>query len=177
MAMFNNEQIQSYHRITAPADLKQKVMNACEATTDNRTFPFRKAIYGFAPLAACVLLFLFLWTPNNRQTLELTIEGTPLTADSMSLPYAAEPAVAMARSYSQTPAQYTVTLAGNQTMELLSADGFASFSENGDIVWTVEIPSEDMVFELFLLSGEDTYYIPLRYHVQDGSFSIHYETK
>ena len=175
--MFHDSQVQSYKRITAPADLKQKTLAACENVSQVKTFTFPKAIYGLAPLAACLLL-CFLLLPGNKNTDKLLLQTGDLQLSSYSetLPQATSLA-SVPRMISAEAPQYTITLTGNQTVEIVSADGLAVLDENGNIVWTVEIPYEDTDFELYLSAGEVTYYVPLTYHAQDGSFSIRYEAK
>lgn len=179
--MFDEKQINSYNSITAPADLRQKVLTACENTTPVKTFPVRQTLYRVAPLAACLLLFFSVASLNRNEPLMLQAGDTQLTTVSTQLPPMADPApIAEPAAYglrtgSYEPAQYTVTLTGNQSVEILSADGSASLDEDGNIIWTVIVPNDDVVYELILLAGDDTYIVPLRYHVQDGSFSIHCE--
>lgn len=183
MAMFDEKQINSYNCITAPADLRQKVLTACENTTPVKTFPVRQTLYRVAPLAACLLLFVSVLALNRSEPLMLQAGDTRLSTVSTQLSSTAEPAsVAEPAAYglrtcSPEPMQYTVTLTGNQSVEILSADGSASLDKDGNIIWTVIVPTQDMVYELFLLAGDDTYYVPLQYHAQDGSFSIRYEAQ
>ena len=181
--MFDETQINSYNCITAPADLKQKVLTACETTTPVKMFPPRQTLYKVAPLAACLLLLVSVFVLNQGEPLilqagdlQLSNVSQPLSSKLDSAPVA-EPASYGVRICSLEPEQYTVTLTGNQSMEILSADGSASFDEDGNIIWTVMVPTQDMVYELFLLAEDDTYYVPLRYNVQDGSFSIRYEAQ
>lgn len=181
--MFDEKQINSYNCITAPADLRQRVMTACENTKTVKKPSISTTVYRLAPLAACVLLFFSVLALNRSEPLLLQAGDTQLSSESIQLPPMAEP-VAIAepaaygmRSYSLEPAQYTVTLTVNQDVEILSADGLTTMGEDDKIIWTVDVPTNDMVYELFLFAGDATYYVTLRYHVQDGSFSIQYEAQ
>ncbi len=175
--MFHDSQIESYKRITAPATLRERTLTACETVSPARPPAFSKVFYGLAPLAACILL-LFLVLPRNNTGNELLLQAGDLKLSTQSsvLPFPEDTACTPRMASTRAP-QYTIILTGNQTMDILSADGHAILDENGDVVWTVEIPATDTDFGLYLETGETTYYVPLTYHAQDGSFSIRYETK
>lgn len=179
--MFDETQINSYKCITAPADLRQRVLTACENQTTVRKFPTGQALYRLAPLVACLVLIVSVFALNRNDSLMLYAGDMQLANTNQVLSpitetgSAAEPVSYGIRTCSLEPAQYTITLTGNQDMEILSVDGIAALDETGNITWAVYIPTKDMVFELFLSTGEDTYYVPLQYHAQDGCFSIRYE--
>lgn len=179
--MFDEKQIQSYKSIAASADLRQKVMTACEGTGKVTKFPVQKTIYGLAPLAACMLLVISIVMFGNSQPLILNAGGTTLSSENVALPYVAEGMAENVayglRVASLEPEQYTVELTGNQEMKVMSADGLAVLTEEGSIQWTVNVPNEDMVYELILLADGDTYTVFLRYNMQSGSFSIRYEAQ
>lgn len=175
--MFHDLQVESYKRITAPATLKERTLAACETTQPHKQRPFSKVLYGLVPVAACFLLWLWVIPRNHTgDGLLLQTGDLALSTQSNMLPHAASPA-SMCRTVSPQAPQYTITLTGNQTVEILSVDGYAALAENGDIVWTVDIPSTDTTFALCLLANDETYYVSLTYDVQDGCFSIRYETK
>lgn len=179
--MFDEKQIQSYKSITASADLRQKVMTACENTDKVTKFPVRKTIYGLSTLAACMLLVISIVMFGNTQPLMLNAGGKTLSSEGVALPYVAEGMAENAayglRVASLEPEQYTVKLTGNQEMEVASADGLAVLTEEGSIQWTVNVPNEDMVYELILLADGDTYAVFLRYNMQSGIFTIRYEAQ
>lgn len=175
--MFHDSQIESYKRITAPVSLKERTLAACETARPLRHRSFSKVIYGLAPIAACLLLW-FLVIPRNHTADELVLQTGDFALNTQSnvLPHVASPA-SMCRTVSTQSPQYTITLTGNQTVEILSMDGHAALAENGDIVWTVDIPSTDTTFVLCLLAKEKIYDVFLSYDMQNGCFSIRYETK
>ncbi len=177
--MFDNTQIQSYKSITAPADLRQKVMTSCESTEKGKKFPVQKTIYGLAPLAACLLLVFSISMFDKGEPLMLSAGDIPLNGESATLPYMAESvaenAVYGLRVASLEPEKYAVTLIGNQEMEIVIADGLAVPAEDGSIQWTVIVPNEDMVYKLTLLAEGKDYVVTLRYNVQSGNFSIQYD--
>ncbi len=175
--MFDDKQIQSYKSITASADLRQKVMTACEGTGKVTQFPVRKTIYGLSTLAACMLLVVSVLLFGNADPLMLSAGGTTLSSEGVALPYVAENMAYGLRTVSLEPAQYTVELTANQELEIREADGLAVLTEEGSIQWTVNVPNEDMVYELILLADGDMYEVFLRYNMQNGSFSIRYEAK
>lgn len=179
--MFDDKQIQSYKSINAPADLRQKVMTACENTDKVTKFPVRKTIYGLSTLAACMLLVISIVMFGNSQPLMLNAGGTTLSDESVALPYVAEGMAENVayglRVASLEPAQYTVELTGNQEMEVAGADGLAVLTEEGSIQWTVNVPNEDMVYKLSFLAEGKTYEVSLRYNAQSGIFSIRYEAE
>ncbi len=179
--MFDEKQIQSYKSITASADLRQKVMTACEAPQKVTRFPARQTIYGLASLAACMLLVISVMLFGDTEPLLLSAGNTVLSSESVALPRATE-GVAENVAYglrvaSLEPESYTVTLTGNQKLEVISADGLAVLAEDGSIHWTVNVPYEDMVYKLTLLAEEEAYEVTLRYNTQNGSFSIQYKNE
>ena len=183
--MFDDTQIQSYKSINAPAHLRQKVMTACEESQKVIKFPVRKTIYGLAPLAACMLLMIVLFMPKVTEPLMLRAGNTSLSSESVTLPNiaenmvgnVAEPAAYGVRMISLEPVEHTVTLTGNQEMEVVDADGLTVVAEDGSICWTVHVPNEDMVFKLTLLAEGENYEVILRYTAEDGSYSMQYEAK
>lgn len=183
--MFDDSQIQSYKSINAPADLRQKVITACEESQKVSKFPVRKTIYGLAPVAACMFLMIMVLMPRTFEPLMLRAGNTTLGSESVTLSPVAEalvgnvpePAAYGVRMASLEPVQYTVTLTGNQELEVTHADGFAAVTEDGSICWTVTVPNEDMVYKLTLLAEGEAYEVLLRYDVQSGSYSMQYEAK
>lgn len=173
--MFDDTQVQSYKSITAPADLRQKVMTACESTGKVRHFSVPKAIYGVAPVAACLLLLIPLLMFGKAEPLLLNVGSTAISSEDTTLPPVGMCAAYGLRTASLEPQQYTVTLTGNQDMEVVSADGLAVTDEEGNISWTVNVPMEEMVYQLILLADGENYEVSLRYHVADGSFSVCYK--
>ena len=173
--MFNHTQIESYHNITAPADLKERVFQACQNTQDEASKPRVKAFYQLASLAACLILCFTLLSPflrSDSQSFYLMAGETVLDSYNVQLPPLAQEAATWVRTISMEPRLYTVSLQTNPGVEILSADGEATLDEDGNLTWTVQVPEENMVFALTLLAGDTTYYVPLTYHVQDDSFSI-----
>lgn len=179
--MFDEKQIQSYKSITASADLRQKVMTACEGTGKVIKFPVRKTIYGLSTLVAAMLLVISIVMFGNARPLTLNAGGTTLSSESVALPYVAEGMAENVayglRVASLEPEQYTVELTGNQEMKVASADGLAVLTEEGSVQWTVNVPNEDTVYELILLAEGNTYAVFLRYNMQSGIFTICYETQ
>lgn len=175
--MFDDTQVQSYKSITAPADLRQKVMTACENTGKVKHFYVPKTIYGVAPVAACLLLLIPLLMFGKADPLMLNAGSTALSSESVTLPPVAVSAAYGLRTASLEPQQYTVMLNGNQDMEVVSADGLAVMDEEGNISWTVNVPNEEMVYELILLADGKSYEVFLRYNNADGSFSARYEAQ
>lgn len=175
--MFDDKQIQSYKNITAPADLRQKVMTACENTGKVTKFPVRKTIYGLAPLAACMLMLISVLLFGHTEPLVLSAGNTILSSESVALPYVAENVAYGLRVASLEPAKYTVALTGNQKLEVVSADGLAVLAEDGSVQWTVNVPNEDMVYKLTLLAEGKDYVVILRYYAQSGNFSIQYDAE
>lgn len=175
--MFNQTQLESYQKITAPADLKERVLGACQNTKEIKNFPIRQTLYQLAPLAACLILCFTLFVPSIRsgQPLVLKAGDTILDSYNTQLPPMSQEAASFVRTISLEPRQYTVSLQADTDIEIISADGQAIVDEAGNITWTLDIPDEDMVFELHLRSGDATYYVPLQYHTQDGSFFIRCE--
>ena len=174
--MFEHAQVQSYNQIKAPAELKQRVLEACAKQETATSFSWQKATLRLAPIAACLLLLIGAFALNRKDPLLIQAQDAPLTSEYRMLS-ATEQAQAnpMVRTVSLEPATYTVTLSLNQTAKILSVQGEINMAEDGTLLWTVNIPCEDTVFELFLHSEDGTYYIPLQYHVNENSFSIRCE--
>ena len=174
--MFNQTQIESYKSIGAPADLKAKVFEACRENKAASHGSYGKAAYRLAPVAACLVLCFSLFAltfRSDHQPFYLTMGGTALSSDETLLPSPIqENAVTLVRTISLEPSPYTITLQTSPDAQILSADGDAWLDEEGNLIWTVLIPQEDAVFVLTLQTGDETYLVPLTYHLQDGSISI-----
>lgn len=176
--MFEHTQVQSYNQIKAPAELKQRVFDACAKQEAPAVFSWQKATMRLAPLAACLLLLIGAFALNRREPLLIQVQDTPVTSEYRMLPAPDNVGTnPMIRTVSLEPATYTVTLSLNQDAEILSAPGEATITEDGNLLWTVDIPCEDTLFELFLQTEDGTYYVPLQYHVKISSFSIRCEQK
>lgn len=174
--MFDSTQVQSYNQIKAPAELKQRVMEACENREAVKVFSWQKATVRLAPLAACLLLFIGVLTLNHTEPLQIQVENAPVTEEYRTLSCPDHTGNnSLIRTISLAPTTYTVTISLNQPVEIISAQGNATIMEDGSIEWTVTVPYEDTLFELFLQSEDGTYYVPLQYHVNNGSFSIRCE--
>lgn len=174
--MFEHAQVQSYNQIKAPAELKQRVFDACAKQEAPAVFSWQKATMRLVPLAACLLLLIGVLALNRGEPLLIQVQDAPVTSEYRMLP-APESMEAnpMVRTISLEPATYTVILSLNQDAEILSAQGKAVITEDGSLEWTVNVPYEDTLFELFLQTKDGTYYVPLKYHVNESSFSIRCE--
>ncbi len=175
--MFEHTQVQSYNQIKAPAELKQRVFDACTKQETTSNFSWQKATLRLAPLAACLLLLMGAFVLNQKDPLLIHVENVPVTSEYMVLSDVAQPSDsnARARTISLEHNTYTVRLNLNQHVDAFSAKGNISIAEDGTLEWTVAIPYEDTLFELFLYVEDETYYVPLQYHVNEGSFSIRCE--
>lgn len=174
--MFEHAQVQSYNQIKAPAELKQRVFDACAKQDAPTGFSWQKATMRLAPLAACLLLLICAWTLNRPEPLLIRVHDAPVTSEYRMLPALENAGInPMVRTISMKPDGYTVTLSLNQDVKILSAQGEATITEDGSLLWTVNIPYEDTLFELFLQTEDGTYYIPLKYHANQSSFSIRCE--
>lgn len=173
--MFNETQIESYQNIKASADLREKVLDACQNTKEKKAFPVKRTVFQFAPIAACLIIcFAFSLSSlrSENQPFVLMSGDTVLDANGFHLPPMQEEANMLVRTVSMAPRQYTVSLWTDCDVEILSADGIATMDETGNLSWTIDIPEDDAAFHLYLRAGGITYDVPLQYHVQDGSFSI-----
>ena len=173
--MFNRTQIESYQNITAPAGLKERIFVACQNTKDVKTWVSPRTIYRLAPLAACLVLCFTLFLPAFRsesQPFYLMSGETKVDFYSVQLPPLAQETATLVRTISMEPTLYTVHLQTIPDAEILSADGETTLDENGNLTWTIQVPEDDAVFTLTLQAGDTIYYVPLTYHVQDGSFSV-----
>ena len=173
--MFNQTQIESYQNIAAPAGLKERVFEACQNTHEKGTHLPMQTIYRLAPIAACLVLCLGLFSfafQSERQAFYLTMGEITLDSSETELPPLVQEANAWVRTISLEPRTYTISLQTNPDAEILSADGDVLLDEEGNVTWTVPIPEMDTVFTLTLQAGDETYFVHLTYHLQNGSFSI-----
>lgn len=173
--MFNQTQIESYKNIAAPADLRERVFEACMDTKEKNSHIPVKTIYRLVPMAACLVLCFSLFSfafQGERQAFYLNMGEITLDSATTELPPLAQEATAWVRTISLEPSPYTIALKTNPDVEILSADGDAWLDKDGNLTWTVLIPENDAVFELTLQAGGETYLVPLTYHLQDGSITI-----
>lgn len=174
--MFNHTQIESYKSIGAPADLKSKVFEACRENKATSYGSYSRVSYRLAPIAACLVLCFSLFSLTFRSdhpTFYLSMGEIALGSEETLLPSPVqENTVTLVRTISLEPSPYTITLQTSPEAQILSADGDTWLDEEGNLTWTVLIPEDDAVFELTLQAGDETYLVPLTYHLQDGSISI-----
>lgn len=174
--MFEHAQVQSYNQIKAPDVLKQRVFDACAKQETPAVFSWQKATMRLAPLVACLLLLIGVYALNRGEPLLIQVQDATLTTEYRMLPAPESTETnPMIRTISLEPATYTVTLSLNQNVEIISAQGEATITEDGNLKWTVNVPYEDTLFELFLQAEDGIYYVPLQYLVNYGSFSIRCE--
>lgn len=174
--MFEHAQAQSYNKIKAPAELKQRVFDACSKQETPAVFSWQKVTLRLAPIVACLLLLIGAFALNREDPLLIQVQDAPLTSEyrMLSAPEHVGTNV-MIRTISLEPATYTVTLSLNQAVEILSTQGSVLLTEDGNLEWMVDIPYEDTLFELFLQTEDETYDVSLQYLVNNGSFSIRCE--
>ena len=173
--MFNKSQITSYQNITAPADLKERVLIACKNTKEVNAFVPSKTILRLTPLVACLVLCFTLFFPSfqsDNQPFYLKAGETEISFYSVQLPPPVQESTPMVRTISLEPASYTVHLQTSPNVRIVSADGDAVIDEVGNLTWSILVPMDDAIFTLTLQAGGDTYSVPLTYHSQDGNFSI-----
>ncbi len=173
--MFNQTQIESYQNIAAPAGLKTKVFETCQSTKEKNTHIPIQTLYRLAPIAACLVLCFSLFSfafQGERQAFYLTMGEITLDSGTTTLPPPAQEATTWVRTISLEPTPYTLSLRTIPDVEILSADGDVLLDEEGNLTWTVLTPEADTVFGLTLQAGDEIYFVPLTYHMQDGSFSI-----
>ena len=175
--MFEHTQVQSYNQIKAPTELKQRVFDACAKQETPTVFSWQKATMRLAPLAACLLLLIGAFALNQKEALLIQVENVPVSSEYMMLSYVDQSRDnnAKIRTISLEHHTYTVKLTLNQHVEAFSASGDIFITEDGILEWTVTVPYEDTLFELFLQAEDGTYYVPLQYHVNESSFSIRCE--
>lgn len=175
--MFEHTQVQSYNQIKAPAELRSRVLVACAKQEKVANFSWQKVTLRMVPLATCLFLLIGVFALNQKDSLVIQVENTPVTSEYMTLTPVAQPSDnnARIRTISLEPATYTVALTPNQSVEIISTQENVSVTQNGTLEWTVAVPYEDTLFELFLQAEDGTYYVPLQYHVNEGSFSIRCE--
>ena len=175
--MFDSTQVQSYNQIKAPAELRQRVMTACENQETSKAFSWQRATVSLAPIAACLLLLIGVLAYRQKDPLVLQIGNIPITSEYVTLTELAHPnnGSARARTVSLVHKTCTLSFTLNQQVQAHSVNGSVSVTEDGTLEWTVIVPDDDTLYELFLQTEEGTYYVPLQYHADNGSFTIRCE--
>ena len=178
--MFNEEQINSFQNIKAPAGLRERVVHAVAVSEKPSFFSYKRALLSFAPVAACLILCvsLFSFYGNNQNTpLTLFAEGQSISSEELFLSPMTAPAASLVRTASLEPRTYSLELSSKQDMEVLSGDGSYTCPDKTHVNWNISIPVEDTIYSLEISRGKDTYLIHLSYHAATDTFSIYYETK
>lgn len=178
--MFNEEQIKSFQNIKAPAGLRERVVHATLESKKSSFFSYKKALLSFAPVAACLILCVSLFSfngKNHNTPLTLFAEGQSISSEEMFLSPMTEPAVSLVRTASLEPRTYSLELSSKQDMEVLSGDGSYTCPDKTHVNWNISVPMEDTIYSMEISRGKDIYLVHLSYHAATDTFSIYYETK
>jgi len=178
--MFNEAQIKSFQEIKAPDGLRERVVHATLKSKKASFFSYKKAWLSFAPVAACLILCvsLFSFYGNNQNTpLTLFAEGQSLSSNELFLTPDTASATSMVRTASLEPRTYSLELSSKQDMEVLSGDGSYTCPDKTHVNWNISVPMEDTIYSMEISRGKDTYLVHLSYHAATDTFSIYYETK
>ena len=177
--MFSEQQIKSFQEIKAPVGLRDRVVNACNETKRTSVFSYKKVLLSFAPVAACLILCVSLFSIYGKQHAPLTLfaEGQSLSSEELFLAPDNPSSNSLIRTASMEPKMYSLELSSGQDMEVLSGDGSYNCPDKTHVNWNISVPTEDTIYTMKISRGKDIYLVHLTYHAATDTFSIYYETK
>ncbi len=154
--MFDEKDIAAYRHISAPRDLRDKVLSSCTVETPVRRNP-RKMMRVISSLAACLVLATVLTTYafGSYGTLDVAVSDRVLNEES-SLTFTEQNndiAVAMLRDIPVTTVP--LTFDGHATLRV--SGGLMNIIENGEILYTgTEYKTNGKTLVHWAVSGDET---------------------
>ena len=183
--MFDKKEVEAYQNISAPDDLRERVLSACEAVQPRKR-SLAEAVRMLSALAACfVLVAVFsVFAIGNFGTFSVSVDGKTLTENRITL--AANecdvaPLAMRMLSGKEVPLLFTLSeetefSVSGGTMRMfdpetnaLLASGSTLVAENDVMIrWTVlaeadETNRENVSFEMMVCSGKKSYTVVLAF--------------
>lgn len=183
--MFEKREIEAYKSITAPDELRERVLSA-DYSVARRSIQHK--IGALVAMAACMILIVGLpmYVLRSSAKPEILLHGEPLTADGIAIiEESAVPAEASARSTPTFSVQLElelkceteisvtegiITVTDPETLErLYTGTEFTSDSDVITINWSTEVPGDSTTYYMTLKDGINNSEIILSY---DGCWTI-----
>lgn len=181
--MFNEKQTNAYKNITAPMELRERVLNAEKQPTVSGKTSSLKVIRNVTTLAACICLVVAVgFGLNSGKTLTVAMNGTSLSQQAQPLSVArASYAVASADEKETLEIPLELSLTGstdisvsdgvilNSSYEEYSEQSFSK--EKTDIIWKLNADREE-TYTLEIESGKDGCTVMLIFNNAENSWTI-----
>lgn len=191
--MFDNKEIEAYRKISAPADLREKVLSSCtEEMKPARNVS--RMIRTVSTLAACLILVICfsVMALGHFSETEIFISGEMLTHENeKTLSASVTPATYEVRTLSPTvEVPITLTTKGNAKISVSNGVLCVLNRENGEVlatvssgtvyetakdaafVWVVSADTEQKNFEMTVKRLFNTEIIKLTYEETTGEWMI-----
>lgn len=186
--MFNEKQTNAYKNITAPMELRERVLHAEKQPTVSGKTSSLKVIRNLTTLAACVCLIVAVSLSfNTNKSLTVSMNGTSLSQEAKPLSVTrASYSVAAADEKETLEIPLELTLTGST--EISVSDGVIlnssyeeyseqSFNEeNTDIIWKINADREK-TYTLEIESEKDSCTVMLIFNNAENSWTISCKNK
>ncbi len=194
--MFDSKEIEAYRAISAPADLRQKVLSSCtEEMKPARNFS--RMIRTVSTLAACLVLVTCFsvmalgnffeadaFISGEMITEEATVfaeeEAMPLSLDARTLSHVDVPMTLEMRGKTEITVSDGVLLILDDTtdevLETVSSGTAYKTDKTTALIWTISADAEQKSFEMTIKSLFNTEVITLTYEETLGEWLI-FKTK
>ncbi len=190
--MFDKKTVDAYQKITAPDDLKEKVLASCLAAKEPEKRNWMKSMRLISSLAACLILAVAfsIFAVKNFGEVSVSVGGRTLMSDPVELSefnispalYSVESRVAYRTS---VPVEVSITdetqisvsggmmkICDAKTGEKLYTG--SEFTAESDVVidWTVETETDEKQFEMLIDGQKKTYILVLSWDDDTGCWTI-----
>lgn len=190
--MFDKKTVDAYQKITAPDDLKEKVLASCLAAKEPEKRNWMKSMRLISSLAACLILAVAfsIFAVKNFGEVSVSVGGRTLMSDPVELSefnispalYSVESRVAYRTS---VPVEVSITdetqisVSGGMMKICDATTGEklytgSEFTAESDVVidWIVETETNEKQFEMLIDGQKETYILVLSWDDDTGGWTI-----
>ena len=173
--MFNEKQTNAYKNITAPMELRERVLNAEKQPTVSGKTSSLKVIRNITTLAACVCLIVAVgFGLNSNKSFTVSMNGTGLTQEATPLNTArASYSVAAANEKEILEIPLEITLEGESDITANGGTILNSSEDNGkmSVVWQINADREE-TYTLEIKSEKDSCTVMLIFNNAENLWKI-----
>lgn len=182
--MFDKKDIDSYRSISAPNELRERVMTYFKEESNAKTAKKYRIpeIYKFSAMAVCMLLVLvigILFYSNNNSKLSVWVNGEKLTSEAITISSSDDgiaPANARAMLGFDIPIEFDIkrqteiSVSGGmmqvfdeETGELIALETTFFTDKSVKIVWEISTADINAAYEMYVSDAKDSYTITPKY--------------
>lgn len=167
--MFNKAEAAAYQSITAPAELRDKVLEAAQKAEKFRLVSRQKHIRAISSVAACLLLavaiFVYPFVAQNK----ITVNGDKLTSSGIVLNLN-QPVAASTRSADSVTVEINVS--AKNIDDVAVSHGSVESGENTTLVWVLELTDTDAEPTLTFSKNNRIHTVTLKFDTADELWKV-----